>query len=195
MGFDKIREVILAEAQAEAAHILEGAKRAAEEHLNTARARIDDEAVRAFRARAQAIDDDFNRTLIQYKGNAGKQVLARRGEILQSVFAMARGEILGWPPEDYGRLMRRLLERAACGTGGRLRIHSEDEAVFEAVLSGINKDRGLQELVEIDKERHLPERGGFVFITPEYEVDQTLATLLRDLEQELLPVIAGELFA
>lgn len=195
MGFNKIREVILAEAQAEAAHILDGAKRAADEHLHAARARIDDEAARAFRARAQAVDDELNRDLIQFKGNAGKQVLARRGEILRSVFTAARREILGWSPEEYGRLMGRLLEKAAAGTGGRVRIHSEDAPVFETVLSGINKDRGMRELVEIDGERRLPERGGFVFITSEYEVDQTLATLLRDLEQDMLPIIAGELFA
>ena len=195
MGFNKIREVILAEAQAEAAHILEGARRAADEHLGAARARIDDETERTFRARVQAIDDELNRALIQFKGNAGKQVLARRGEILQSVFTRARNEILGWPSEDYGRLMGRLLEKASGGAGGRIRIHPEDASVFETVLPGINKDRDRQGLVEIDRERPLPERGGFVFITSEYEVDQTLATLLRDLEQDMLPVIAGELFA
>ena len=194
MGFDKIREVILAEAQAEADHILEGAKRAADELLAAASARIDEETERAFRARTQAIDDELNRDLIRFKGSAGKQVLARRGEILRSVFARARGEILGWPPAEYGRLMGRLLEKSCGGTGGRLRIHPDDAPVFEAALSGINRDRGSQELLEIDGGRPLPQRGGFVFVTPEYEVDQTLDTLLRDLEQELLPVIAGELF-
>lgn len=195
MGFDKIREVVLAEAKAEADHILEGAKRAAEEQLGAARARIDAEAERSFQARVRAIDDELNRTLIQFKGSAGKQVLARQGEILRAVFDAARGEILSWPAREYAEFMERLLRKSAGNMGGMLRIHPDDAAVFERVLSSFNRDRNRHELVVVDDTDPLPERGGFVLVTKEFEIDRTLATLLLDLEHEMLPDIAGDLFA
>lgn len=195
MGFDKIRGVILDEAKAEAAHIIEGAKRSAEQHVREACARIDDEMERTYRTRVQAIDDEFNRSQIQFKGNAGKQVLARRGEILHKVFAMARGDLLTMPSSEYGAIMGRLLERSAGKSGGRLRIHPEDTEVFTAILAGMNESRDAADQVVLDGEHPLTERGGFVLVTAEFEIDQTLDTLLRDLEQEMTPVIAGELFA
>lgn len=195
MGFDKIREVVLAEAKAEADHILEGAKRAADEQLGAARARIDADAERSFQARVRAIDDELNRALVQFKGSAGKQVLARRGEILKAVFSAARDEILSWPAREYEEFMERLLRKAAGNMGGKLRIHPEDAFVFERVLSSFNKDRNRHEPVVVDDTDPLPKRGGFVFVTKEFEIDRTLATLLLDLEHEMLPVIAGELFS
>jgi len=41
----------------------------------------------------------------------------------------------------------------------------------------------------------LAERGGFVFVSEGFEVDQTLGTLLEDIQRELAPHIAAEMFA
>ncbi|MCU0577347.1 MAG: V-type ATP synthase subunit E [Desulfobacterota bacterium] len=195
MGLDTIRQVILDEAKAEAAHILQGARKAAQERTSAGKGRIDDESERLFRSRTQAIQDGFSRGLIQLKGNAGKEILARRGQIVRSVFAMAREELLSRPPDEYGRLMGRLLERAAGEFAGRVRIHPDDRQVFGTVLSEFNKDRGARGRIMVDEAEPLPVRGGFVFVTQDFEVDQTLETLLRELEQELLPIIAKELFS
>ena len=68
---------------------------------------------RLCKLRMQAIEDEYNRKLIQFKGAAGKQVLDKRNDLLKSLFEKAKKEILAWPPEKYAEVMGRLIEKAA----------------------------------------------------------------------------------
>jgi hypothetical protein len=63
------------------------------------------------------------------------------------------------------------------------------------VLSDVNKARDPQTKIVLDETGLLHQPGGFVFIGEDYEVDQTLGTILKDIEVEIMPVIARELFA
>ena len=45
----------------------------------------------------------------------------------------------------------------------------------------------------IDESQFLPEPGGFIFVSDNYEVDQSVPTLLQDLEYELAPLLARDL--
>ena len=90
--------------------------------------------------------------------------------------------------------MQRLIEQAVGQRGGALRVHGEDVAVFIAVADEVNKHRDPDNRLRIDAEQHLPERGGFVFVSTDFEIDQSLRTILNEIEHELLPAIAKELF-
>ena len=90
--------------------------------------------------------------------------------------------------------MGRLLERAAGDLGGSLRIHPKDSAVFTKILASFNAGREKAKQIVLDESKPLPEQGGFVFVGGTFEVDQTLDALLKDMEYELAPRIAAEVF-
>jgi vacuolar-type H+-ATPase subunit E/Vma4 len=79
----------------------------------------------------------------------------------------------------------------ARGRKGRIRIHPDDREVFSKLLTGITEG-GEGTAVKID-DGSLSERGGFIFISDDFEVDATIGTILQDIERSLLPEIAEDL--
>ncbi len=193
MGLEKIRKAVLSKAKAEAADIIESAKKRNADFLKSEKESAEQKFDRFYRLRMQAIEEEYNRKLIQRKGMAGKQLLDRRNLLLKSLFEKAKQEILGWPPEQYAGVMSRLIENAAGNLGGRIRVHPEEEDLFQKILSGLNERRSNAK-ISVDQTAPLPERGGFIFVSDRFEVDQTLNTMLKDVEHNMLPVIASELF-
>lgn len=193
MGLEKIRHAVLAEARGEATRIIDGAKRKNAALLKSQNESSEQESDRLCRLRMQAIEEEYNRKLIQLKGMANKQILDKRNILLKSLFEKAKQEILGWLPEQYVRVMSRLIEDAAGSLEGTLRVHPDEENLFQEILSRLNKGRGDAK-INLDKGAPLPERGGFIFVSPNFEVDQTLNTMLKDIEHNMLPAIASELF-
>jgi V/A-type H+/Na+-transporting ATPase subunit E len=195
MGIEKIRESVLSEARKEAANIIETAKKRYASLMNIRKEEIVSEFDRLYKARTSAVADEFNRKLIQFKGVAGKQVLERRNMLLNALFEKARETILNWPAEKYGLFMAGLIERTARDSGGKLRVHKDEEDAFTRILSDINEKRSPETRIVLDESNLLNERGGFIFVGTDYEVDQTLELLLKDIKQEILPIMAKELFS
>jgi len=193
MGLEKIRQAVLAEAKTEATRILDSAKKTAAGLFASQKSAAEQEQDRLGKLRMQAIEDEANRKLIQFKGSAGKQILDRRNALLKSLFKRARREILAWPPERYGKVMEQVIEKTTGGYEGKLRVHAEDRDIFQKILSRLNERRGGA-TITLDT-GFLPERGGFIFTSADFEVDQTLETMLQEIEHDLLPAIAAELFS
>ena len=192
MGLENIRQAVLAEAKTKATRIVDSAKKNATNLLKSRKELAEQEFDRICRHRMQAIEEEYGRKLIQLKGAAGKQVLDKRNALLKSLFEKARGEILSWPAEKYAGVMRRLIEKAAGSDAGELRVHLDDVSVFEKILSELNEGRHAK--LALSRGAPLSKRGGFIFISTDFEVDQTLDTILREIEYDTLPVIAEELF-
>jgi len=195
MGIEKIREAVLSEARKEAAHIVETAKRHYASLMNIRKEEIVSEVDRLYKARTSAIANEFNRKLIQFKGMAGKQVLERRNLLLNALFEKAGETVLSWPAKKYGLFMTGLIERAARDSGGKLRVYRDEEGIFIKILSDINEKRSPETRIVLDESNPLNERGGFIFVGTNYEIDQTLGLLLKDIKQEMLPIMAKELFS
>ncbi len=193
MGLEKIRQAVLAEASAEARRIIDGAKKNNAHFLKSQKEATEQEFERLCKLRMQAIEEEYNRKLIQLKGLASKQILNKRNALLKSLFEKAKKEILDWPSEEYARVMKRLIEKAGGNQEGKIRIHPADKDVFQKVLSDLNEGRG-DPRITLDHSSSLPERGGFIFVTANFEVDQTLDSMLKDIEHDMLPGIASELF-
>ncbi len=193
MGFEKIRHAVLTEAGGEAARIIDGARRKNANLLKSQKESSEQEFDRLRRLRMHAIEEEFNRKLIQLKGMANKQILDKRNILLKSLFEKAKQEILGWPPEQYAAVMSRLIKNAAEDVEGCLRVHPQEKNLFEKILSDLNKGCGGAEIA-LDQTTPLPERGGFIFVSPNFEVDQTLNTMLKEIEHNMLPAMASELF-
>jgi len=193
MGLEKIRDAVLAEARGEAARIIDGAKRKNAALLKSQKESSEQESDRLCRLRIQAIEEEYNRKLIRRKGIANKQILDKRNILLKGLFESAKQEILAWPPEQYARVMSPLIENAAGSLEGTIRVHPEEVNLFLEILSGLNKGRG-EAKIRVDQVAPLRERGGFIFVSANFEVDQTLDTMLKDIEHHMLPAIATGLF-
>ncbi len=193
MGLEKIRHAVFSEADAEATHIIESAKKKNSDFLKGRKEAAEQEFERLWKFRTQAIEEDYSRKLIQLQGAAGKQILDRRNVLLKALFEKAEQEILAWPLEQYGKVMSRLIEKAAGKLEGKIRIHPDERNLFEKILSGLNQDRGDAKIT-LDPNDWLPKRGGFIFVSADFEVDQTLDTMLKEIEHDLLPGIAADLF-
>ena len=193
MGLEKIRHAVLSEAKVEATHIIDSAKKEKADFLKSQKEVTDQEFERLWKFRIQGIEDEYSRKLIQLKGVAGKQILDKRNILLKCLFERAKHEILAWPLEQYGKVMGRLVEKASSGYEGKIRVHPEEKDLFEKVLSRMNEVR-RDAKITLDQAAPLPERGGFIFVTASFEVDQTLDTMLKDIEHDMLPDIASELF-
>jgi len=195
MGLDNISRSVLEAANKEAEHILKAAKLAADETIASAKAAAEQDGERKYQAAVRAIEEELGRQLIQVRGAANKELLAKKNQRLREVFDTAHEQILAFPENEYAGIMQGLLEKSAAEGGGAVRVHPDDEAVFSRLIEEINKGRSGDEQVKLDKDKPLEQRGGFVFVGESYEVDQTLGTLLADIERELAPKIAAELFA
>lgn len=192
MGLDNIRQAVLTDAKAKSARIVDTAKKNAANFLQSRKEIAEQEFDRICRHRMQAIEEEYGRKLIQLKGSAGKQVLDKRNALLKSLFEKARQEILAWPAEKYTVVMRGLIEKSAGSNAGEVRVHPDEKAVFEKILVELNSNR--QAKLALSQVAPLPKRGGFIFVSADFEVDQTLDTILREIEYDLLPVIAESLF-
>ena len=193
MGLEKIRQAVLSEAKAEATRIIDDAKKSRGDFLKLKKEAAEQEFDRLCKLRMQAIEEEHNRKLIQIKGAAGKQVLDKRNDLLKSLFEKAKKEIQAWPQEKYAEVMGRLIEKSAGRYTGKIRVSPEEKAIFGKVLSKLNEGRG-DARITLDESASLPEGGGFIFVGADFEVDQTVDTQLKEIEHDLLPAIAADLF-
>jgi vacuolar-type H+-ATPase subunit E/Vma4 len=195
VALQKIQEAVTASARKEAEMVLKAAQRSAEERVEAEREAAKRDAERRYQAATRAIEEDFARKVLQAKGAHSKELLEKRNAVLNEVFDLAKKQILDMDTNEYATIMTGLLERAAVDCGGTLRIHPNDRAAFERVLEACNANRSGDAKVSVDESKPLPEPGGFVFVSDTFEVDQTVGTLLSDMEHELAPRIAADLFA
>ena len=193
MGLEKIRQTVLTDAQNKGAHIVNTARMQSAALLTSEKDKASSESERICKAKKTTIEDEYNRLLIAFKGNAGKQVLEHRNAILRGLFEKACREILAWPEDRYAGVMRGRIEKTAGNTSGRLRIHPDEKVIFARIVADMNKGADKRQIT-IDEANALQERGGFIFIGPDFEIDQTFSTILGEIEHELLPGIAAELF-
>ncbi|OPY02146.1 MAG: V-type ATP synthase subunit E [Syntrophorhabdus sp. PtaB.Bin184] len=192
MSLDKIKEAVLKASRTEAERINAAAARQAKEKLDIQKENLRREFEYQYEARSRLIEEEYARKLAHFQGTAGKEYLEARNASLRAIFDRARETVLAWPADEYGRVMKRFLEKITQGRQGRIRIHPDDREIFSTLLAGIAAGGGEGQAVEID-EGSLPERGGFVFITDDFEVDATIGTILQDIERSLLPEIAEDL--
>jgi len=194
MGLESIQRAVLETANAQSDHIVQAARKAADDKLAAFRDTETQASERRFQAAARATEEELARVLIQQRGAHNKQLLEKRNARMAQVFAVARARVLDAPATEYAAFMRALLEKSVGAGACGVRVHREDEGVFTALLVELNKQRSPGEALVLDTAHPLPERGGFVVVSDRYEVDRTLDTLITDIEREMAPQVAAELF-
>lgn len=193
MSLEKIKEAVLKASRTEAEHINTVAAKQAKEKLELQKDNLRREFEYQFQSRSRLIEEEYSRKLAQFQGTAAKELLEAKNASVRTMFDRARERVLSWPAAEYGRAMKGFLERITGGRSGRVRVHGDDREIFQGLLEEINGERKEGAWIELDEGAALPERGGFIFISDDFEVDATIGTILADIERSLLPGIAEDL--
>lgn len=192
MSLDKIKEAVLRASRTEAEHISAAAEKEAAKKVETEKENLRREFEYQFQARSRLIEEEYSRKLAQHQGAAAKDILEAKNASVRSIFEKANEIILAWSSDEYRGAMQGLLERVAADRGGKVRVHPDDREIFTRILDEMNAGRSGAAALAID-EVSLKEKGGFLFISDDYEIDSTVRTILANIEQALLPEIARDL--
>lgn len=195
MALEQITQAVLDAAHKEADLIIKSAEKTVADKLAAARKVAEQDTERRYQAATRAIEDELAQKIIQLQGTANKELLEKKNGLLRQVFQQAKEKILTLPEAEYAAIMQRLLGSAGIDCAGKLRVHSSENAIFETIVAGFNAGNPQEVQVSLDMEQPLGERGGFIFVSDSFEIDQTLATLLANVEHEMAPQISAELFA
>ncbi|MGC8739272.1 MAG: V-type ATP synthase subunit E [Candidatus Hydrogenedens sp.] len=193
MALDEISKAVLDSVQREAELIIKSAMKEAEEKKKNAQRSAEEKAERLYQLAIRNIDEEMARKSVQVQGQINKEVLKEKNIIITQVFQKARELVLKSSAQEYQQLMEKLLTRAIPqGSKGTIRVHKDDLELFKSLVNKWNTSHGT--VLTIDDKTFLPSRGGFLFITDGYQVDQTLDTILSDLQREIVPIVAQNLF-
>jgi len=195
MAFEQITQAVLDTARREAEFILKSAEKNVEDRLNTARKAAEQEAERRYQTTIRTIEEELAQKIIQLQGAANKKLLESKNVLLQKVFDQVRERILCLPEAEYAAIMKKLIHSSGIDCVGKLRVHPSETALFSDLLAEFNSGRSEDMAVGIDEQQALAERGGFIFVSDVFQVDQTLSTLLANIEHEMAPEISKELFS
>ncbi len=193
MALDEISKAVLESVQREAELILKSAKKESEEKKKNAQKNAEEKAERFYQLAVRNIDEEMARKSVQVQGQINKEILKEKNIIINQVFQKAKEVILKSAGQDYQQLMEKLLARAIPqGIKGSIRVHKEDLELFRNLVNKWNATHGT--VLTIDDRNCLPSRGGFLFVAEGFQIDQTLDTILSDLQREIVPIVAQRLF-
>jgi vacuolar-type H+-ATPase subunit E/Vma4 len=192
VSLDKIKEAVLRTSRTEAEHISAAAEKEAAKKIETEKENLRREFEYLFQTRSRLIEEDYTRQLAQHQGAAAKNILEAKNASIRAIFEKVNEMILAWSPDEYRRIMQGFLMRTTADRGGKVRVHPDDRETFAGILNEMNAGRSGTTALAID-EAPLKEKGGFLFISENYEIDSTVRTILDGIQQELLPDIARDL--
>lgn len=193
MSLDKIKEAVLKASRSEAEHISASASKQSKERLESQKENLHREFEYLYQSRCRLIEEEYSRKLAHFQGTASKELLEAKNACIRAIFDGAVATVLSWSPGEYSKAMEGLLQRITGGRGGLIRVHEDDRGIFTVLLEKINNGRGENSRLGMDGTDTLQSRGGFVFVSGDFEVDATVETIFSDIEQSLLPRIAQDL--
>jgi len=194
MTVERVRQAVMAQAEAEAAKIVAEAK--AEAEARAARARQAGEAAleEARRAAEAGAAREKARQLSRVRHEGRLRALAARNEKIDEVFRRAADALLALPDAEYMKVMESWLKALPPASGGLLRVAPRDVKRFDgAFLNRINAARDEQSRfagVEADPAI----TGGFVVEAESFTANCTLARRLAELRESAAGDMAKELF-
>ncbi|HOV32388.1 MAG TPA: V-type ATP synthase subunit E [Candidatus Hydrogenedens sp.] len=193
MALEEINKAVLESVQHEAELFIKSAKKEAEEKKKSVQRNAEEKAERLYQLAMRNIDEEMARKLVQVQGQINKEILSEKNKILSQIFQKAKEEILHLPAKEYQQLMEKWMNQAIpADIEGSLCVHKDDLELFKDLVSKWNNSHETK--ISINEENFLSSKGGFLFVGKGFQIDQTLDTILSDLEREIIPVIAKNLF-
>lgn len=189
----RIQRAVREEAEREAAHILREAKEQLVQMLSDARGEEEQAAKAQLAAERAACEQQALREISQFQRALRLDSLGARNQAIQEIFAAVREELHRLPEERYRALLRRWIAEIEAPEGGELRAGAQDARIVKELVAEVNAARPLRARLTIAS-TPAPFDSGFIFSTPRFQIERSLAGWLEEQKREMAPRLEQELF-
>ena len=194
MSLDKIRDAVINKAQKEKEEIIARAKAVSELDVLAARKAI----MEGIERRLGGIEAEFREEIKRQTASLNREhrlrLLEMKNRIIDDIFIRAIDKVINLPDDKYLAWMERRFLKIDRKLPGKLCVNARDlKRIDHLFMDRINSGRQEGSRIDLNQDP-IDIKGGFVFRTNKFEIDQTLDTIMVDLERELAPMIAKELF-
>jgi len=197
-GAEKLKEKIIAEAEAQAKRLLEEARQRADTIVaHGEREGTSKKDALLAQARAQA-EERKRRALTITELDARKQILAAKEELIEDTFNQALARLQALDREKYRELVFPMILAAVQRGDEEIIVSPEQKIFFDASfmekLNTTLRQQGKKGEIALSGTTRLL-KGGFVLRAGEVEINNSFDSLLRMQRDLLEPAVAGMLFA
>ena len=194
MGFDKVENAVLAEAEAEAEAIVNSAKQEGDEALARFREEAEKKLEDEVRAAETAALRETARTLGIARQEGRMAVLTAKNDVLEKIFTGAAEKLRSLSVKEYQSMAEGLLKSLPSDIGGTLRVHPDDEAAFSSdMINSVNSGREeAARFTGVEKDQKIGR--GFIVEGHNFTADFTIDSLLAKVREEVIGELAKELF-
>ncbi|HAP31827.1 MAG TPA: V-type ATP synthase subunit E [Firmicutes bacterium] len=197
-GAEKLKEKIIAEAEAQAKRLLEEARQRADTIVaHGEREGTSKKDALLAQARAQA-EERKRRALTITELDARKQILAAKEELIEDTFNQALARLQALDREKYRELVFPMILAAVQRGDEEIIVSPEQKIFFDASfmekLNTTLRQQGKKGEIALSGTTRLL-KGGFVLQAGEVEINNSFDSLLRMQRDLLEPAVAGMLFA
>lgn len=194
MSLEKIREAIVTKAEKEKKDIIDKAKVEYEQKIHAATRTIREGIERRLKGIEEKYQEEINRQVISLRGEHRLRLLKIKNSIIDNIFSQAIDLVVNQPDGKYLDMLERWIFKIDSNLPGELFFNARDlNRIDQGFIDRINRSRRSEAKVDLNK-NPIDIKGGFIFKTKRFEIDQTLDTIMADLRMELAPSIAKDLF-
>lgn len=194
MSLEKIRETILRKAEKESQEIIKKAETECEDRIQAAKTTIKDNIGRRLKEIEEEYRKEENIRIISLNKKQRLRLLEIKNSMIDNIFVQASDRVINRPDKEYLAMMERWFLKIDNDLPGEIFLNARDlNRIDQGFMDMINSSRKGGAKICLNK-NPADIKGGFIFKTKGFEIDQTLDTIIDYLRKELAPVIAKELF-
>lgn len=195
MNAEQVVEKILAEAKAEAEQIINDAKAKIDEQGTQLDVQIAEYDTRSAQLAQEAAEDKLQRMLAGARMDNAKQTLAAKVAILDSVFENAKTAVRKLPDDQYLLLMTGLIKQAVETGDEEVIIGKDEKRIDDNFISKVNQTlgSGFKGNLRLSAER-ADITGGFILSRGKVQVNASTDVLIESLRESMEIELSQELF-
>lgn len=195
MNAEQVVEKILAEAKAEAEQIINDAKGKIDEQGTQLDVQIAEYDTRSAQLAQEAAEDKLQRMLAGARMDNAKQTLAAKVAILDSVFENAKTAVRKLPDDQYLLLMTGLIKQAVETGDEEVIIGKDEKRIDDNFISKVNQTlgSGFKGNLRLSAER-ADITGGFILSRGKVQVNASTDVLIESLRESMEIELSQELF-
>ena len=194
MSLDRIRESIVGKAEKEKKEIIDRARADWQEKTDSFKAAMKEDIERRLEGVDHEYREKIKRKILALKRENRLKLLMIKNNIIDDIFGQALDHFIKQPDDKYIAMLERWFLNIGTDLPGEMLLNAGDlKRIDRGFIERINKHRQVGARVDLSN-NPINIKGGFIFRTGRFEIDQTLDTKIADLRRELAPMIAKELF-
>ena len=189
MTLERIEKHITEQAEAEAAEIIDGARKEAERISSSAREEADAQYAGDIERLKRELRTAFEQDTGKLRARRRMELLKLKAGILDDVFANAAEKLLA--RDEYRDRVRSQLKEVA-GSEGQILCRPDQRETIGGLLKELGGE--LTEKIAPLGEEGVDITGGFVFRGDRFDIDYSLDSQLDGLRENVLPELIAEAF-